>query len=87
MTQGYECLSLLPGSAPVKHTRWVKLGEDEGEELNYELYSDQEDNRYKISDMNYMIGPKLYEVNWMDLATNGHIASVQACMALYDTRL
>ena len=87
MTQGYEHLSLLPGLAPVKCTRWAKLGEDEGEELNYKLYSDQEDNEYEISDMNYMIRPKLYEANWMDLATKGHIASVQAHMVLYDTRL
>src|SRR5258708_25702961 len=51
MTQGCECLSLLLGLAPVKHTRWVKLGEDEGEELNYELYSDQGDNSsHEISD-------------------------------------
>jgi len=31
----------------------------------------------KISDLNYMIGPKLYEANWMDLAAKGHIANVQ----------
>lgn len=24
-----------------------------------------------------MIGPKLYEANWMDLAAKGHIANVQ----------
>lgn len=28
----------------------------------------------KIADLNYMIGPKLYEANWMDLAAKGHIA-------------
>lgn len=32
----------------------------------------------KIADLNYMIGPKLYEANWMDLAAKGHIANVQA---------
>ncbi|KIY64574.1 DNA helicase [Cylindrobasidium torrendii FP15055 ss-10] len=31
----------------------------------------------KITDLNYMIGPKLYEANWMDLAAKGHIANVQ----------
>jgi DNA excision repair protein ERCC-3 len=31
----------------------------------------------KISDLNYMIGPKLYEANWMDLSAKGHIANVQ----------
>jgi len=31
----------------------------------------------KIADLNYMIGPKLYEANWMDLASQGHIANVQ----------
>ncbi|KAF8558222.1 DNA helicase [Imleria badia] len=31
----------------------------------------------KIADLNYMIGPKLYEANWMDLAAKGHIANVQ----------
>lgn len=31
----------------------------------------------KIEDLNYMIGPKLYEANWMDLAAKGHIANVQ----------
>ncbi|KAJ2130835.1 DNA repair helicase RAD25 [Coemansia sp. RSA 678] len=34
-----------------------------------------EDN--KIDDVNFLIGPKLYEANWMDLANNGHIATVQ----------
>ncbi|KAG2067395.1 hypothetical protein BDR04DRAFT_1120510 [Suillus decipiens] len=34
-----------------------------------------EDN--KIADLNYMIGPKLYEANWMDLAAKGHIANVK----------
>ncbi len=31
----------------------------------------------KISDLNFLIGPKLYEANWMDLAQKGHIAKVQ----------
>lgn len=34
----------------------------------------------KISDLNYMIGPKLYEANWMDLAAKGHIANVQVIL-------
>ena len=35
----------------------------------------------KIADLNYMIGPKLYEANWMDLAAKGHIANVQVSFA------
>ncbi|KAI9004151.1 P-loop containing nucleoside triphosphate hydrolase protein, partial [Gaertneriomyces semiglobifer] len=31
----------------------------------------------KIGNLNYLIGPKLYEANWMDLARKGHIANVQ----------
>jgi DNA excision repair protein ERCC-3 len=31
----------------------------------------------KISNLNYLIGPKLYEANWLDLAKNGHIAEVR----------
>ena len=32
----------------------------------------------KIEDLNFLIGPKLYEANWMDLANQGHIAKVEA---------
>ncbi|KAI9100463.1 P-loop containing nucleoside triphosphate hydrolase protein [Phlyctochytrium arcticum] len=32
----------------------------------------------KIEDLNFLIGPKLYEANWMDLAQRGHIAKVEA---------
>ncbi len=31
----------------------------------------------KIDDLNFLIGPKLYEANWLDLARQGHIANVQ----------
>ena len=31
----------------------------------------------KIGDLNYLIGPKLFEANWMELAEQGHIARVQ----------
>ncbi|THU78726.1 DNA helicase [Dendrothele bispora CBS 962.96] len=31
----------------------------------------------KIVDLNHMIGPKLYEANWQDLAAQGHISTVQ----------
>ncbi|KAI9667063.1 MAG: hypothetical protein M1831_001240 [Alyxoria varia] len=31
----------------------------------------------KITDLNFLIGPKLYEANWMELASQGHIARVQ----------
>ncbi|RKO89625.1 P-loop containing nucleoside triphosphate hydrolase protein [Blyttiomyces helicus] len=32
----------------------------------------------KIENLNYLVGPKLYEANWMDLAGRGHIAKVEA---------
>ena len=35
----------------------------------------REDDR--ISDLNFLIGPKLYEANWLDLTRDGHIANVQ----------
>ena len=31
----------------------------------------------KIEDLNFLIGPKLYEANWMELAAQGHIANVE----------
>jgi DNA excision repair protein ERCC-3 len=31
----------------------------------------------KISDLNFLIGPKLFEANWMELSQQGHIAKVQ----------
>ncbi|KAJ3140914.1 hypothetical protein HK100_008278 [Physocladia obscura] len=31
----------------------------------------------KIGNLNYLIGPKLYEANWLDLAKKGHIANVR----------
>lgn len=31
----------------------------------------------KISDLNFLIGPKLYEANWIDLQKSGYIANVQ----------
>ncbi|XP_076799627.1 general transcription and DNA repair factor IIH helicase/translocase subunit XPB-like [Clavelina lepadiformis] len=31
----------------------------------------------KISDLNFLIGPKLYEANWMELQDGGYIARVQ----------
>lgn len=31
----------------------------------------------KIEDLNFLIGPKLYEANWLDLQKSGHIANVQ----------
>lgn len=31
----------------------------------------------KISDLNLLVGPKLYEANWMELSQQGHIATVQ----------
>ncbi|KAF2703390.1 DNA repair helicase rad25 [Pleomassaria siparia CBS 279.74] len=31
----------------------------------------------KIGDLNFLIGPKLYEANWQELSEQGHIAKVQ----------
>ncbi|GKB28737.1 DNA repair helicase XPB1 [Tanacetum coccineum] len=31
----------------------------------------------KITDLNFLIGPKLYEANWLDLVKGGYIANVQ----------
>ncbi|GJV39214.1 DNA repair helicase XPB1 [Tanacetum coccineum] len=31
----------------------------------------------KITDLNFLVGPKLYEANWMDLVKGGYIANVQ----------
>ena len=30
----------------------------------------------KITDLNFLIGPKLYEANWMELQSRGFIAKV-----------
>jgi DNA excision repair protein ERCC-3 len=35
----------------------------------------REDER--ITDLNFLIGPKLYEANWLDLVKGGFIANVQ----------
>ena len=34
-----------------------------------------------IEDLNFLIGPKLYEANWMDLTQQGHLARVQCVEA------
>ena len=31
----------------------------------------------KITDLNFLIGPKLYEANWLELQNRGFIAKVQ----------
>lgn len=31
----------------------------------------------KICDLNFLIGPKLYEANWLELQKKGYIAKVQ----------
>ena len=38
----------------------------------------------KIQDLNFLIGPKLYEANWMELQNNGFIAKVQ-CAEVKET--
>jgi DNA excision repair protein ERCC-3 len=35
-----------------------------------------------ISDLNFLIGPKLYEANWMDLTAQGYLANVQ-CLEVW----
>ena len=35
----------------------------------------REDSR--IEDLNFLIGPKLYEANWLDMQSQGYIAKVQ----------
>jgi DNA excision repair protein ERCC-3 len=32
-----------------------------------------------IADLNFLVGPKLYEANWMDLTQQGYLANVQCC--------
>ena len=36
----------------------------------------------KIGDLNFLIGPKLYEANWMDLTAAGYLANVQ-CLEVW----
>jgi len=31
----------------------------------------------KIADLNFLIGPKIYEANWLELQEKGYIAEVQ----------
>jgi DNA excision repair protein ERCC-3 len=33
----------------------------------------------KITDLNFLIGPKLYEANWLELQSKGFLARVQCC--------
>ena len=35
----------------------------------------REDN--KIKDLSFLVGPKLYEANWIDLTSDGYLARVQ----------
>lgn len=32
-----------------------------------------------IDHLLYLIGPKIYEANWLDLVRSGHIANVRCC--------
>ena len=36
----------------------------------------------KIKDLNHLIGPKLYEANWLDLQKQGYLANVQ-CIEIW----
>jgi DNA excision repair protein ERCC-3 len=38
----------------------------------------------KIQDLNYLIGPKLFEANWSKLAEDGYIANVEVCQSSYE---
>lgn len=38
----------------------------------------------KIVDLNFLIGPKLYEANWMELQNVGYIAKVQCAEVAQD---
>ena len=37
----------------------------------------------KVDHLNFLIGPKLYEANWLDLQRDGHIANVQCVEVWY----
>lgn len=37
----------------------------------------------KIVDLNFLIGPKLYEANWMELQNSGYIAKVQCAEVMF----
>lgn len=39
----------------------------------------------KIVDLNFLIGPKLFEANWMELQNNGYIAKVQCAEVSFST--
>ena len=41
----------------------------------------------KIADLNFLIGPKLYEANWMELQNNGYIARVQCAEVGFNHQL
>ena len=45
----------------------------------------REDDR--IQDLNFLIGPKLYEANWMELQNSGYIARVQCAEVCYTPHL
>ena len=36
-----------------------------------------------MQDLNFLIGPKLYEANWMELQNNGFIARVQCAEVFF----
>jgi len=39
----------------------------------------REDN--KIQDLSFLVGPKLYEANWIDLTAQGYLARVQCVVS------
>ena len=48
--------------------------------LSTRLYLSSSDD--KIGDLNFLIGPKLYEANWMDLTAAGYLANVM-CLEVW----
>ncbi len=40
----------------------------------------------KIADLNFLIGPKLYEANWLELQKGGYIAKVQCAEVRHQQR-
>ena len=56
-----------------KHIRMVKCTHNASWwEVMYTLHW-----LWMSSDLNFLIGPKLYEANWMDLTSKGFLANVQ----------
>lgn len=71
----YKSDSELPIVSPAKMFRRVLTIVQAHCKLGLTATLVREDD--KIVDLNFLIGPKLYEANWMELQNNGYIAKVQ----------